>query len=479
MQLEELTGKVMLESDRTEYKGRLNRQDVVGWLKTVAGFANADGGVFYIGVEDKSHKLLGFERAEADKERNFFNNQVNEHLIPRPFFEIEFLSYEMHGKVLFIIRISVKKSPVRPIILKYKGIPSIFMRRNGFTDGATYEEIRQMSIASENASYDSFFSDKKYDGKDFLKLKDFYASHNGGKALPDKALCSLGFFDAKGRLANGAVLFSDTYQGTKTSMTCSVFSGINKGSERIVAINHFQGNIINSINYACEFVLQRMNYGILKLEDRRVNQPAYPKRALLEGVVNAIAHRDYFMDGSQIQIDMFSDRLEISSPGSFYQGAPIEKTYELSSIISKRRNELICGVLVMCNVMEAAGTGFDKIAEEYASADSLHKPYIFSASDHFTLVLPDLTYMAGVSAPGEAIEYAPVSNETKYDRTILAFCLNSSHSVAEIASRLNISDSSYFRKKVLGNLVQQGHLKEGKKGRKKIYTSDPEMVRLG
>ena len=181
MQLEELTGKVMLESDITEYKGRLNRQDVVGWLKTVAGFANADGGVFYIGVEDKSHKLLGFERVEADKERNFFNNQVNEHLIPRPFFEIEFLSYELHGKVLFIIRISVKKSPVRPIILKYKGIPSIFMRRNGFTDGATYEEIRQMSIASENASYDSFFSDKKYDGKDFLKLKEFYASHNGGK----------------------------------------------------------------------------------------------------------------------------------------------------------------------------------------------------------------------------------------------------------------------------------------------------------
>ena len=54
----------------------------------------------------------------------------------------------------------MKKSPVRPIILKYKGIPSIFMRRNGFTDGATYEEIRQMSIASENASYDSFFQIK-------------------------------------------------------------------------------------------------------------------------------------------------------------------------------------------------------------------------------------------------------------------------------------------------------------------------------
>lgn len=47
----------------------------------------------------------------------------------------------------------------------------------------------------------------------------------------------------------------------------------------------------------------------------------------------------------------------------------IGKTYDLSGIISKRRNELIAGVLVACNVMEAAGTGFDKIAEEYASVD--------------------------------------------------------------------------------------------------------------
>ena len=70
--------------------------------RLLQGFANADGGVFYIGVEDKSHKLLGFERAEADKERNFFNNQVNEHLIPRPFFEIEFLSYELHGRYFIL-----------------------------------------------------------------------------------------------------------------------------------------------------------------------------------------------------------------------------------------------------------------------------------------------------------------------------------------------------------------------------------------
>ena len=105
-------------------------------------------------------------------------------------------------------------------------------------------------------------------------------------------------------------------------MTCSVFSGTTRGSERIIAVNRFTGYIIQAIIYACDFVKQRMNHGILKLSNRRIEQPAYPARAILEGVVNAIAHRDYFLDGTQIQIDMFRDRLEISSPGSFYQGAP-------------------------------------------------------------------------------------------------------------------------------------------------------------
>lgn len=76
-----------------------------------------------------------------------------------------------------------------------------------------------------------------------------------------------------------------------------------------------------------------------------------------------------FLDGTQIQVDMFKDRLEISSPDSFYRGEKIGKTYDLSGIISKRRNELISSVLVSCNVMEAAGTGFDKIMEEYQGVD--------------------------------------------------------------------------------------------------------------
>lgn len=65
MYLEELIENVELESDKFECKSRLNREDVVGWLKSIAGFANASGGDFYIGVEDKTNKLIGFDRTDA------------------------------------------------------------------------------------------------------------------------------------------------------------------------------------------------------------------------------------------------------------------------------------------------------------------------------------------------------------------------------------------------------------------------------
>ena len=69
-----------------------------------------------------------------------------------------------------------------------KNIPSIFMRRDGFTNGATYEEIIEMSVKSKNTQYDILISDVKYEASNYTELRDFYALHNDGKELPEKAL---------------------------------------------------------------------------------------------------------------------------------------------------------------------------------------------------------------------------------------------------------------------------------------------------
>lgn len=479
MFLEEIIGKVHLENSKFECKSILNRNDIVGWLKTISGFANSTGGDFYIGVEDKTNKLIGFDREGADSERNYFNNQVNEHLIPRPKMNIAFLPYKVRGKERFVIKVCVTESLVKPIILKYKGIPSIFMRRDGFTDGATYEEIIEMSIKSKDTQYDVLVSDEKYNFEKLSKLREFYHEHTEGKELREKALFSMGFVNKDGYLLNGATLFVDDYKGRKTEVLCSVYSGINKGSKRIVTVNRYDGNLTDTINYIMDFVRQRMNHSMIKENDKRINIDAFPERALFEGVINAVAHRDYFLDGTQIQIDMFKDRLEISSPGGFYRGEKFGKTYNLSGIISKRRNELISSVLVACNVMEAAGTGFEKIEQEYADVDEKHKPYIFSSSDHFTLVLPDLTYVKGIEDNAmAAISFIPVPNGTEHDEKVMSFCYNQAHKASEIAYFLGMSDSTYFRKKILENLEKNGYLLKSKISRANYYKTNTEMVDL-
>ncbi len=150
MFLEEIIKNTAFENREMECKQILNRDDIEGWIKTIAGFANAEGGTMYIGVDDKTNKLIGFDRKQADNERNYFNNQVNEHLSPRPPYKIDFIYYKIREKELFIIAVKVEVSPVRPVIVKFKNVPSIYMRREGFTNGATYEEIIEMSISSQN-----------------------------------------------------------------------------------------------------------------------------------------------------------------------------------------------------------------------------------------------------------------------------------------------------------------------------------------
>ena len=132
-----------------------------------------------------------------------------------------------------------------------------------------------------------------------------------------------------------------------------------------------------------------------KKNTSRVDIDTFPKRSLFEAIINALAHRDYFLSGSAIFVDLFKNRLVISSPGSFFGTGDMKKTYKLDSFISKRRNELICDIFIMCKAMEDKGTGFEKILEDYKNVDLKYKPFIFAKNNQFSIVLLDLTNKDG------------------------------------------------------------------------------------
>ena len=62
------------------------------------------------------------------------------------------------------------------------------------------------------------------------------------------------------------------------------------------------------------------------------------------------------------------------------------------------------------------------------------------------------------------------------DGKVLAFCYYQAHKVSEIAEYLGISNSTYLRKKILGNLEAEGYLVSGKISRATYYKTNRDMV---
>ena len=186
------------------------------------------------------------------------------------------------------------------------------------------------------------------------------------------------------------------------------------------------------------------------------------------------------MQGYQIEINIFSDRLEITSPGSLLGVRELKKEKNISSIIPRRRNEIICAVLEICNYMEEKGSGFDKIEADYSGYGEAYRPYISSDASSFTLTLPDLTWRGGIFESSDVLPdiYTETILPGKNDIHILAYCFRDAHTAKEIAEELGIKPSTYFRQSVLSRLIKAGFLKQIHGEKAALYQSNPNQVFL-
>ena len=115
---------------------------------------------------------------------------------------------------------------------------------------------------------------------------------------------------------------------------------------------------------------------------------------MLEGVVNALIHRNYLEIGSEVHIDMFDDRIEIYSPGGMVSGISLEGK-NLLKIPSKRRNPILADIFSRLKYMERRGSGFKKILADYEGQvefDETKMPVFDADNDDFTLTLYNLNY---------------------------------------------------------------------------------------
>jgi ATP-dependent DNA helicase RecG len=139
---------------------------------------------------------------------------------------------------------------------------------------------------------------------------------------------------------------------------CVVFRGVDK-SRPVVRGEDNEVTVLDGIEEAMRFI-ERNTDTIVRItgRTRRDELDLYPNVAVREVLNNAVAHTDYAVEGASIFVALFSDRLEISSPGTWPPGFSRE---DFESGVSLRRNKAISRVLMRLGVIEGYGSGYDRV----------------------------------------------------------------------------------------------------------------------
>lgn len=469
------------EDKTTEYKLILNEgEKALGWLKTVDAFANTLGGDLYVGVKDKTYEVVGLKKEDVDRMVQLFIKETKEHITPSIEYKIEYLPFYKKNETLYVIKFTILKKNLI-YYLKYGGFSSVFIREEGRNSIASPEKMNSLFANYSFIPYDQSFTDILFNKDDFKDLFKIYKDKNNGEELSFKELLSIGFISKDNYLSKGALLFKDDYKGNSTLTLCMNWEGINKGGNKFISSGDLNNNILKNIDVILDFIDQ-FNYKVEeKLDFGRKTYPSYPSRSIFEAIVNAYAHKNYYLS-SPIEIDIFKDRLEITSPGSLLDFKDLKNEKNINSILPSRRNEIICSVFSIIKYMERKGSGFDKISEDYMLADDKHKPFIDSNSSYFTLTLPNLNFKNGVIDENNAsyldVEIINNLKVKEKELSILGFCYAKERSINEIAAFLKILPSTYLRKNILEKLVNLNLLIKNKNEKAIKYLSNREFVKV-
>jgi ATP-dependent DNA helicase RecG len=174
-------------------------------------------------------------------------------------------------------------------------------------------------------------------------------------------------------------------------ITCLLFKGT--ANVHVLDRKDFAGCVVADIEDSLRFIERntRTAYRIEKLQ--REDIPEYPMAALREAITNAVMHRDWFIEGANVFVEIFTDRIEVSSPGGLPKGMKLSDLGQKSV----RRNALIADLLHRIAFIEKAGTGIRRMRD--GARDQGYPEPEFSADSFFTAVFLPIPAVGEHDAP--------------------------------------------------------------------------------
>lgn len=445
MRITELYPDVVAEDRKFEYKAALNLDAPVKWAKTIVGYANGDGGFLFVGVSNDG-EAFGIGLDDIDRTKNLIATVNDRHIFPHVSISYMMRSVDEEAEK-FVLAVYVVPSDS---IVRYREgdfNETVYIKGDGNSTPATPEDI--ISLSKRKYGVDNASSDILYSEEEWTEYIDLCREFRKDQSAPTlKELQNEEIVTKDGFAKSGFLMFKDDYAGEDSLLCCRLWRGKNKAGT-VLDSDRFKGSLAQVLRNALNFVERNTKTGWRKTEKGgREEIRSYPKEAIREAMVNAIAHRDYAIAGTQIDVDIYSDRIDIVSPGSWLLPKSYDE-YPAGTIPSIRRNSIIAACLDVANLMERGGTGFQTMIESYQDSAENLQPVVSIYPGFLDLRLFDRLY--------EPVTQAEDTDQMPDTKKVIHYLKEKGpKSVKELQAFIGYSQRNRFLKNIINPLIESG-----------------------
>jgi len=464
------------ESKKLECKASLPK-DSKKYMKTIVAFANTAGGKLIVGVSD-DRQIIGVPEEDVFAVKDAISDSITNSCEPQIVPDI-FVT-EIDGKSIIVSE--VYPGANCPYFVKSLGLrEGTFIRVGGTTRLADESMLKELQMRGSNLRFDEMVNmqfpvlpsaiDKLC--QDISEARSSRVSSGqfiSQITVQEKDLVNWKVLIQKGKdyIATNAFLLLTGNYFDFSKIQCARF----KGKDRTVFIDkkEYYGPLYEQIENAYGFILNHINMGVAIDALHREEQYEIPTRSVREMIVNAVTHRNYMLDSS-IQVAVYDDRVEVTSPGMLYG------TLDIASIKAGRsetRNRTIARVFDKMHLIESWGTGIRRILEDCANA-GLPEPGFSEVGDAFRVEIyrkqvnqlaPDQTNTEQVPSKYRASTgQVPFENRTSAEsvmeerfKELIEFC-TVPRKRSEMQEFIGLTHREHFREAVLNPLLEKGFIK--------------------
>lgn len=349
----------MRETKTLEFREEISNS----FLKTVSAFANYEGGSILFGVDDAARVVgLGNVRAACLD----IENKVNDSISPRPDYEL--LPNAKDSTVELVVRPGRSK----PYLYRAKA----YRRSDSSTVEVDPIEFRRLVLEGSNLSYERLSSRSQQ--FTFETLGSALKSTVGIKNFDTDTLRTLELYSDEDGYNNAAALLAD-----KNDLPGFDMAQFGESISVILRRETSAGKSV-LLEYEDAVRMYRDCYCYERISGfERTQVERIPSEAFREAIANALVHRTWDVP-AHARIAMYPDRVEVSSPGGLPTG--ISEEEYLAGMVSIRRNPVLANVFYRLGLIEAFGTGVQRIRDAYASSKTT--PRFLVMENTITVILP-------------------------------------------------------------------------------------------